>query len=326
MLDDVASRPSDAQAAISISDNGTLAVLRQSEFAVDKRVVWVSRDGRESPAIPSPGEFRMPRLSPDQTRILVAVGRDGAVRNLWMYDLRRELLTQVTRNPASAFFGIWTPDGRQIVFTNETPSYDIYRTAIDGSGAPTAVVSNTSDKFPNSVSPDGKDVAYFTDVGTVSRVRVTSLAETGPGRLIGDTTISLRGGTYSPDGRWLAVVSQGSTPGGTSIRVYRSDGALGGLQVTAGDSADTGPRWTRGGRELVFRRGTAVFAVDVNLSAGQVGKPHKLFDGAYPAELGFDAAFDGNRFLLVKTVDRTGTLPLLVITNFFDELRKKVGK
>ena len=76
----------------------------------------------------------------------------------------------------------------------------------------------------------------------------------------------------------------------------------------------------------MFRRGTAVFAVDVNLAAGQVGRPHKLFDGAYPAAFGWDAAPDGNRFLLVKNVDRPGTLPLLVITNFFDELRKKVGK
>lgn len=57
-----------------------------------------------------------------------------------------------------------------------------------------------------------------------------------------------------------------------------------------------------------------------------VGKERLLFDGGYPAALGYDVTPNGDRFLMVKAVDRPGVLPILVITNFFDELRRKVGK
>ncbi len=326
VLNDVAAKPSDGAAGFAISDNGTLAVIRQSQWWLDTRVVWVGRDGREEPAIPSPGAIRFPRLSPDQQRIVVTVGRDGGNRNLWVYDLRRELLTQLTRNAMSAFGGAWTPDGRQVVFTNETPSYDVYRVPIDGSAAPTPVVSNIMDKYPRSVTPDGKDVAYEESWTARRRIRVAPLDGSAPGRMVGDSTLELSDPRLSPDGRWIAGSSApgvGATP---HIVVFRTDGTPGVLQVSAGGAGDTDPRWTRGGRELVFRRGTAVYAVDIDPATGVIGKEQKLFDGGYPSEYGYDVPPDGNRFLMVKTVDRPGVLPILVITNFFDELRRKAGK
>ena len=326
VLDDVAARPSDGKAGIAISDNGTLAVVRQSEWWVDTRVVWVGRDGREEPALPSPGALRFPRLSPDQQRIVVTVGRDGGNRNLWVYDLRRELLTQLTRNAMSACCGAWTPDGRQVAFTNETPSYDLYRIPIDGSGAPTAVVSNIKDKYPYSVSPDGKDVAYVESWANSQRIRVAPLDGSEPGRFVGDSTVQLSDPAFSPDGSWIAATGVSGTNTAPHIFVLKADGTAGVLQVSAGEIGDAGPHWTRGGRELVFRRGTAVYAVDINPAAGEVGKERKLFDGGYPPEQGYDVTADGNRFLMVKVVDRPGVLPILVITNFFAELRRKVGQ
>jgi hypothetical protein len=108
--------------------------------------------------------------------------------------------------------------------------------------------------------------------------------------------------------------------------VFRADGTPGTTQVSAGETGDTDPRWTRGGRELVFRRGSAVYAVDIDPATGVIGKERKLFDGPYPPEHGYDVTRDGDRFLMVKNVERPGVLPILVITNFFDELRRKAGK
>jgi serine/threonine-protein kinase len=326
VLDDVAAKPSDAKAGIAISDNGTLAVIRASAWWIDTRVVWVGRDGREEPAIPSPGALRFPRLSPDQRRILVTVGRDGANRNLWIYDLGRELLTQLTRNAASAFGGVWTPDGRQVAFTNEDPSYDVYRIPIDGSGAPTAVVSNIKDKYPESVSPDGKDLAYEEYWTGRRRIRVTPVDGSGPGRYVGDSTVQFLDPHFSPDGHWIAASGASGTNATPHIFVFRADGTPGVLQVSASETGDRDPHWTRGGRELVFRRGSAVYAVDIDPATGVIGKEHKLFDGGYPPEHGYDVTADGNRFLMVKTVDRPDVLPILVITNFFEELRRKVGQ
>jgi Tol biopolymer transport system component len=299
-------------------------VLRQSEWYVDTRVVWVDRDGREEPAIQSPGAYSQPRLSPDRSRILLTVGRGRP--SLWVYDLRRELPTQLTRNPGTSFQGVWTPDGRQVVFTNETPSYDLYRIPVDGSTGPVEVISNVKDKYPGSISPDGREVVYEESWAGNARIRVASLDGSGPGRIVGDSTVRLSGPRYSPDGRWIAVTGVIGTAAVPHIYVLRSDGTGGALQVSAGETGEDDARWTRGGRELVFRRGSAVYAVDINLAAGEVGRAKELFDGGYPAGLGYDVTADGTRFLMVKRVDRPAALPILVITNFFDELRRKAGR
>jgi hypothetical protein len=131
---------------------------------------------------------------------------------------------------------------------------------------------------------------------------------------------------FSPDGRWIAAAGITSVNAVPHVFVLRADGTGGVLQVSAGEAGESDPRWTRGGRELVFRRGSAVYAVDIDPAAGEIGRERKLFDGGYPAGPGYDVTADGSRFLMVKTVDRPGALPILVITNFFEELRRKVGR
>ncbi len=324
VLDDVASQPSDAVAGVAISDNGTLVVVRRSQWFVDTRIVWVDRQGNEQSALPMSGAFADPRLAPDQSRILLTAGRGP--RNLWIYDLRRDLLTQLTRNAGTASWGVWTPDGQRVVFTNESPSYDVHTVPVDGSGTPSAVVSNIKDKWPSSVSPDGREVAYQESWANQERIRVASLEGPGPGRVVGDSSFRMDEPAFSPDGRWIAAAAVTAVNGVPHVFVLRADGTGGALQVSAGEAGEGDPRWTRGGRELVFRRGSAVYAVDIDPAAGEIGRDRKLFDGGYPAGLGYDVTPDGNRFLMVKTVDRPGALPILLITNFFEELRRKVGQ
>jgi len=58
----------------------------------------------------------------------------------------------------------------------------------------------------------------------------------------------------------------------------------------------------------------------------KIGVERKLFDGPYPVERGYDVTEDGARFLMARVDPRPEALPILVITNFFEELRKKVGR
>jgi len=322
VLDDVATRPSDADAGLAISDNGTLVVVRQSQWWVDSRVVWVERDGREIQAVTPPGPFAQPRLAPDGNRILLTSGRLS--RNLWVIDQRRGLFAQLTRNPGSAWFGAWTRDGREVFFTNESPSYDVYRIPADGSKPPSPVLSNIVDKYPYSFSPDGKVVA-IEENWSYRGIRLVPLDGSGPGRIVGDTAAKLHTPQFSLNGRWVAV--SGVFPGSATSHIYllRADGTGGPVQVTGGDVGDWSPLWTRGGRELVVRRGTAVHAVDVDPDTGEIGADRRLFDGDY-AERSYDVTPDGSRFLMVKPVPRPDAQPLLVITNFFDELTRKVGQ
>jgi hypothetical protein len=324
VLEDVATRPSDATAGFAIADNGTLVAIRQSEWAVASRLVWVDRQGVEQPAVTALGDYSEPRISPDRSTVVLTVTTAGH-RNLWLYDVRRGLLTQLTRSTAASFGGTWTPDGREVLFTNETPSYDLYRVRVDGSTTPTAVVANVKDKFLGAVSPDGARVVFSEEWAGVRRLIVVPLDGSAPGKAVTDGSGRSLEPRFSPDGNWIAYTEGGQTSA-RSIFVRRADGSGAKLQVSAGVEPDDAPYWTKDGREIVFRRKNAVYAVDVDAAKGRLGVEHKLFEGPYPVDLGYDVTADGSRFLMVRVEPRPEALPILVITNFFDELRRKAGR
>ena len=79
-------------------------------------------------------------------------------------------------------------------------------------------------------------------------------------------------------------------------------------QVSIGGGAE--PRWTKGGKELVYRTGDSIMAVSVDLTSGQIGRPVALFGGTFiPVNFGaasYDVTPDGNRFLMVKRLPEPG--------------------
>ena len=92
------------------------------------------------------------------------------------------------------------------------------------------------------------------------------------------------------------------------------------------------PRWTRGGRELVYRKGDSVMAVGLNLASSQIGQPVALFGGPYPDNPGwtrprsYDVTTDGKRFLMTKLPANRPRPRIAVVLNWFDELRARVGR
>ena len=92
----------------------------------------------------------------------------------------------------------------------------------------------------------------------------------------------------------------------------------------------TEPLWSRGGREIVFRRGVAVLAATFDPHAGDVGLPAVLFSGPYaPGDnntRGWDGMADGSRFLMVRPVQRVGDPAVNVVLGWFAELKRKVPR
>jgi hypothetical protein len=100
-------------------------------------------------------------------------------------------------------------------------------------------------------------------------------------------------------------------------------------------SADGGsqPRWTRQGREIVYRKGEAMLAATFDPRSGEVGTPVVLFrkpdagqlGGTQPTE-GYDVTPDGSRFVLVEPVERRDAAPTVVVLNWLEELKRKVPR
>ena len=75
-----------------------------------------------------------------------------------------------------------------------------------------------------------------------------------------------------------------------------------------------------GGRVIMLGRAVTIFPD--NLAAGTAGTPSLLF--RKPGAIGIDVAPDGNRFLIVEPVERPGAQPMMVVLNWFTELREKM--
>jgi hypothetical protein len=129
---------------------------------------------------------------------------------------------------------------------------------------------------------------------------------------------------FSPDGRWVAWVSDES--GAEEVYVASYPDLVDKLAISTGGG--TAPKWSRDGRELFYRQGDALMAVAVDTSRGfRAAKPTRLFAGSYTgvgrADV-FDVAPDGRRFVMVKSDEAATLQQLTVVHNWFEELKRLV--
>jgi hypothetical protein len=133
--------------------------------------------------------------------------------------------------------------------------------------------------------------------------------------------------SFSPDGRWLAYVSDES--GRYEIYVQPYPGPGGKWQIST--EGGTEPAWNHNGREMFYRSGDKMMAVDIATQPSfTVGKPHMLFEGQYLPTPGtspnYSVSVDGQRFLMLKPTEQAEAAPtqIVVVQNWFEELKQKV--
>jgi eukaryotic-like serine/threonine-protein kinase len=134
------------------------------------------------------------------------------------------------------------------------------------------------------------------------------------------------GASFSPDGRWLAYVSNES--GRPEIYVQPYPGPGGKWQIST--EGGTEPLWNRNGRELFYRSGKKMMAVQITTQpAFAASKPTMLFERDYAASeflatgIAYDVSPDGQRFLMVKESDQAAAATQInVVLNWFQELKR----
>jgi serine/threonine-protein kinase len=321
---DVAWAATDGRAGYAVSANGTFAYLRESEWRSDGVLIWRDRAGRDISVIGSPGAFSEPRLSPDGRWIALTIERPK--RDLWLYDLGRRVLTQLTRAPAYAFNAVWMPDSRRIAYSFEDRVYELHLIPIDASEPDRALMASPFDKYASSISPDGRKM-LVTESSRGDQLTIATIDGSSPSRPTAETGREQRGGVFSPDGRWIAFSEHG---GGRADIYIRSVSGVGGRRLVS-TGGGTEPRWTKSGREIVYLSRTEMMSVSVDPSTGAVGNPTTLFritdlkrdpDGRTHS---YDVTPDGSRFLVVKRVERPNTQPLVVVLNWRPDLGRPAG-
>ena len=98
----------------SVSADGSLVYVQGSAGVGDGDwLVWVGRDGDETVISADQREYESPHVSPDGTRVAVHINTVGNT-DIWVWDLERETLTQLTFDEGNDQYPLWTPDSARV--------------------------------------------------------------------------------------------------------------------------------------------------------------------------------------------------------------------
>ncbi|HSG09701.1 MAG TPA: hypothetical protein VLA36_15170 [Longimicrobiales bacterium] len=338
---------------VTLGADGSLLYIPGGIELTVRMPVWVDRGGQEEPvdsAWPPLRDIRSLALSPDGTRLALGMRpfySDTLGEQLWTKELPGGSLSPLTEGPAQARRPAWAPDGRSLAFITQFQQDD-----------------STWVSFVSSIPADGSSVEADTllrgdqpilevDLGNDGRTAVvrTGDAATGEGNLafasLGAapalrSLLDSRAGEYeidlSPDGRWLAYVSDVSGRPEVFVRPFPGPGP----RVQVSQNGGVEPRWAHEGGEIFYRSlgsgGTnpprSAFMMAARLRTGselQVESttrlcPDKYFRGNHVRL--YDVSADDRRFILVEPANQRSSQGEVVYSKgwyWSEEVQARLG-
>jgi len=300
--------------------------------------VWFDRAGKQAGILGESAAYADIELSTDGKRASVSIPNETrSTRDIWLYDVARGLKNRFTLDAAVEQSSIWSPDGSRIVFnSNRQGRFNLYQRASDGAGGEELLLEDNLNKVPLSWSPDGRFILYMTDIGAGNRIDLFVLPlsggpSTGSGQVgkpipFLQTQFSERFGQFSPDGRWVAYVSNESGRPEVYVTPFPGPGGQWLVSSAGGES----PRWRPDGAEIFYRaldNKLMSAAVDGRGSSFEVGAVKLLFQTtALNFALGgrspYDVSADGQRFLIITMAEQAASAPITLVVNWMAGMRR----
>jgi dipeptidyl aminopeptidase/acylaminoacyl peptidase len=313
----------------AVSPTGVLAYRTGASVTTGLQHTWFDRQGKATGTFGEPNNDFGVRLSPDGTR---AAERDAVQQSrgdIWLLDFARGVRTRLTFRQNLGSYPVWSPDGSRIAFSAGDSVDTIYEKSASGAGEEKELLKKPGEiKFPTSWSHDGRFLLYTTAnvPKTGSDLWVLSLEGDRKAVPLLTTDFNEGVGAFSPDGRWVAYMSNESGRNEIYVRPFVASGpSLGEGKWQVSKDGGTNPSWRADGKEIIFNFGPAILSVDVNGSnAGfQMGTPKQLFRG--PGNDGWDVTGDGKRFMMIVPPNQgvqTAPTPITVVLNWQADLKK----
>ena len=287
----------------SISSAGTLAYFSSS--STNTVATWYDAGGHSTGTLDlPPGHYETVRISPDGSRAIFGRSTTPSDSALWLADLRRGSAVPFVSERGRNDTPVWSPDGRQVVFISDREGTQaIYVKTVDDNSAG-RLLARTSFPFnaPNDWSPDGKRIV-ITVLNPQAAEDVWVLPASG-GDLVPYTRGAARfyGGPLSPDGHWLAYLSDETGRFELFVQPFPELGH----RVQISQQGASLIWWTRDGRQLFYLAADlhSMWRVDVTPGATfGVETPKQV--GTFAASiLAMDATPDRLRFLAVSPEPR----------------------
>ena len=321
VAEQVARHPDDNWSLFSASENGVLAYRGGASGNI--QLAWYGRDGTRLGSIAEPGKYGSVNIAPDETRLAVRRADAVGTGDIWTLELSSGILTRVTSHPAEDALPVWSPDGRELVFSsNRKGPMDLYRKVVGGTEEELLLGSNNEDKFASQWLADGS--ILFRAEGPYGRAmyRLPLSGERKPIPLV-KSTFSIGSPVVSSDGTRVAYYSNES--GRDEVYVATFPTFVEKRQVSNGGGYQ--PLWRKDGKELFYlNRKGKIMSVNVRRGARlETGAPQVLFGTPDQApEAGaprYCVTGDGKRFIFPEPVEE-GNKPFTIVLNWTAGLKR----
>ena len=306
----------------AFSSANTGVVVYQSTASAGSQLVWFNRQGKPVGVLGDPADYADLFLSPDGLHASASIAAPGGTRDIWTFDVARNLRTRFTSDPGNEFEGIWAPDNSRIAFNSnrDSGSMNLYVKLAGDTGPGELLVRDDRDKFAQSWSPDGQLLLYITTAPGGGQQDMWVVPMTGDRTPFPYLTTEFSegvGAQFSPDGRWVAYTSNESG----RQEVYVASFPVPSSKWPVSTNGGLLPRWRGDGREIFyFEAGNSrVMAAEVTRegAALRIGTVRRLFNVRPAGTRKFwDVSPDGQRFLVNTALAAPDEAPLTLLVNW----------
>ena len=321
VLEDVFEGSNSGVVFFDVAANGTVVFVPGS---TEHSLVLVDRTGVATLLADRRAAYRHPSLSPDGNRLAVTIDADPDPSDTWIFDIERGNWRRLTLSGHN-LDPHWTPDGSGVSFcAGREPLLQ----RLDGGDVipllPDEAV-NRLNQCLQSRSPDALSF-LFHEIHPECGFDLWLFDGSGPEPRVAEwlvTPFSELQARISPNGRWVVYTSTETGQGEVYVRPLWGSGET----VLVSSGGGTEGQWSAAGRELFYRSGGQMMAVDVLDSPNfSIGEPRRLFTDIYDNSDQFNyAAFpDGNRFLMIERDPRGDGRQVELILNWHQELLERV--
>jgi Tol biopolymer transport system component len=312
---------SEGDAAFDVASSGVLIYYLEPGQA-STRLTLFDRRGRERQALTDVGAYRQPRFSPDGRRVVAekASPADSNV-DLWIYEVARQSAVKLTSTDSPEVNPVWSPDGTRVAFSSKRDStYRLFTKTVDGTQGEQPLEPSPVDALVEHWSHDGR---YLSATIPRSGLWIIPLIEgQKPWPVRTDPRPSMWQSEFSPDGQWLAYMSEESGSPEVFVEPFPATGARWQISTRGGGE----PHWRGDGQELFYIAGDfTLMAIDVSAPGWQNSRPRPLFRVSVP-DLGghsdYDVSPDGETFVVNVFLADPVVPPIDVVLNWTSLLER----
>ena len=303
------------QGLFSGSANGELAYQHSTPGS---QLIWFDRLGKQLAAAAAPADYNAICLTADEKRVVydLADPITGAI-DIWALDLASARPSRLTFDPATDFYPVCSSSGEDVAFASlrEGPP-NLFRVGLAAPGTEQAVLRSPVPKIPTDWSRDGQLLVY-TGLNPKTNADIEVVPWSGkPARAVVSTAAEERNGRLSPDGRWIAYVSNESSAFEIYVQPFPTTGAKWQVSKNGGQQ----PQWRRDGRELFYvAPDRKLMAVGVTAGSDFVtGEARALVETRITGwdrsnyGMNYAATADGQRFLVNTASDAIPPITLVL--------------